>query len=154
MNKFFGIASLTLVGALLVGCGVVTTDQSVSTDQELTRADFSAEEKMNIHMCLMGGGQDCDEIFDPTNQATYADAILEQCEYMSGMEQCDEYFGVQEEDGDSAFRSIPRADALPAGTSQVVELQDGDSYTISIDEVTKTINGQTLRMMAYNGTIP
>jgi hypothetical protein len=58
------------------------------------RSDFSNEEKMNIHMCLMGGGQWCDVILDPVNSDTYSDAIQEQCEMMPGMSVCHEYFSA------------------------------------------------------------
>lgn len=36
----------------------------------------------------------------------------------------------------------------------VVELNDGDSYTITISSVQKIIGGKALRMLAYNGSIP
>lgn len=41
-----------------------------------------------------------------------------------------------------------------AAQPKIIELQDGDTYDMNITEVTKTINGQTLRMLAYNGSIP
>lgn len=41
-----------------------------------------------------------------------------------------------------------------AAASATVELNDGDSYTLVMDEVRKTIAGTTHTMLAYNGSIP
>ncbi|MEN9558616.1 MAG: hypothetical protein RL141_985 [Candidatus Parcubacteria bacterium] len=37
---------------------------------------------------------------------------------------------------------------------QTVELKNGDSYDLTASVVKKTINGATIRMLAYNGSIP
>ncbi len=37
---------------------------------------------------------------------------------------------------------------------ETVELKDGDTYDLTASIVTKTINGATIRMLAYNGSIP
>ena len=44
---------------------------------------------------------------------------------------------------------LPAASATP-----VVELSDGDRYTLRIAPVTKRIGDATVRMLAYNGSIP
>lgn len=88
MKYFFGI--VVILGTwLLAWCGVQTIDNAVKS-----RADFSGEEKMEIHMCLMGDGDDCDVILDPANMNTYGDAIREQCDLMSWMTVCDNYFSA------------------------------------------------------------
>src|SRR3989344_7855084 len=51
--------------------------------------------------------------------------------------------------GQGFFWDAPRAEA-----SQVVELQDGDTYDLVAGFVEKEINGTTQRMLAYNGSIP
>jgi len=51
--------------------------------------------------------------------------------------------------GQGFFWDAPRAEA-----SQVVELQDGDTYDLVAGFVEKQINGTTQRMLAYNGSIP
>ena len=67
---------------------------------------------------------------------------------------CDEYFG----DETSAVSGPFDLDADPAApmakSPEIVQLEDGDSYTIEIIEVQKKIGNQTLRMLAYNGSIP
>ncbi len=46
-------------------------------------------------------------------------------------------------------------DALPvAEETQSVTLKDGESFELSAYPVKKTINGQTVKMLAYNGSIP
>jgi FtsP/CotA-like multicopper oxidase with cupredoxin domain len=42
----------------------------------------------------------------------------------------------------------------PAGPPEVVELADGASFDLSIGPVVKRIGGATVRMLAYNGSIP
>jgi FtsP/CotA-like multicopper oxidase with cupredoxin domain len=53
-------------------------------------------------------------------------------------------------------RKFPReTDGLPpVSATQVVELVDGDRYTLRIAPVTKRIGDATVRMLAYNGSIP
>src|SRR6478752_6710246 len=53
-------------------------------------------------------------------------------------------------------QKFPRDTAgLPAATAtEVVELADGDRYTLRIGPVTKRIGDATVRMLAYNGSIP
>ncbi len=44
---------------------------------------------------------------------------------------------------------------LPAAKPQeTVSLKDGDTYNLSAEIVKKTINGQEVKMLAYNGSIP
>lgn len=118
------------------------------------RDAFSMDEKFNIHMCLMGGGEWCEQILDQKNKSRYGDAIKEQCEIMVGMEACDTYFWTTTSAIKNAFNLTPN-DALPeAKKSEVISLSSGASYTITIEEVTKQIAGKTLRMFAYNGMIP
>jgi FtsP/CotA-like multicopper oxidase with cupredoxin domain len=53
-------------------------------------------------------------------------------------------------------RKFPRETAglAPASSTQVVELADGDRYTLRIAPVTKRIGDATVRMLAYNGSVP
>ena len=37
---------------------------------------------------------------------------------------------------------------------EVVELQDGDEFDLRIEPVAKTIGGDTVRMLAYNRSVP
>jgi len=37
---------------------------------------------------------------------------------------------------------------------EIVDLEDGDTYEIVIDEIQKEIGGNIQRMYAYNGSIP
>ena len=163
MKKLWSVAILWIISVLLVWCWqqkMVTNTQLpvVEEAKELTwpktRDDFTDAEKMNIHMCLMWWWENCDEIFEESKRETYSDAIKEQCEIMAWMEKCNEYFGIDESIVTNPFNLEPSVDAPEVGLSEVIELQDGDSYTITIEEVTKTIDGKKLRMLAYNGTIP
>jgi FtsP/CotA-like multicopper oxidase with cupredoxin domain len=56
----------------------------------------------------------------------------------------------------ASTQKFPRETAgLPAVTAtDVVELNDGDRYTLRIAPVTKRIGDATVRMLAYNGSIP
>jgi FtsP/CotA-like multicopper oxidase with cupredoxin domain len=53
-------------------------------------------------------------------------------------------------------QEFPRdTEGLPAVTAtEVVDLGDGDRYTLRIAPVTKRIRDATVRMLAYNGSIP
>ena len=56
----------------------------------------------------------------------------------------------------ASTQKFPRDTAgLPAATAtEVVELGDGDRFTLRIAPVTKRIGEATVRMLAYNGSIP
>src|SRR3954466_9989258 len=56
----------------------------------------------------------------------------------------------------ASTRKFPRdTEGLPAATAtEVVELGDGDRYTLRIAPVTKRIGDATVRMLAYSGSIP
>ena len=52
-------------------------------------------------------------------------------------------------------REDDELDRLPeARPSEVVELRDGDTYHLRIAPVRKRLGGDTVRMLAYNGSIP
>src|SRR3954454_23979470 len=59
-------------------------------------------------------------------------------------------------DGMTASTKFPRDTAgLPAATAtEEVTLADGDRYALRIGPVTKRIGDATVRMLAYNGSIP
>jgi hypothetical protein len=86
MKQLFFLCTIVV---LLSGC---STPSNEST--KTSRQDFTNDEKMNIHLCLMGGGENCAEIKNPGNKSIYADAIKEQCELMPGMKECNDYFGL------------------------------------------------------------
>ena len=46
------------------------------------------------------------------------------------------------------------ADLPPVGPTEVVELSDGDRYQLRIAPVAKHVGDATVRMLAYNGSIP
>jgi len=49
----------------------------------------------------------------------------------------------------------PSASTTPvARASQIVNLVDGDTYTLNAGEVTEVLNGNKVTMLAYNGMIP
>lgn len=133
------------------------TDTTEVTDTK-TRSDFNNDEKLNIHMCLMGGGDGCEDILDTTNQNTYADAIQEQCEIMVGMEACDDYFDtetIQEDVVESDYFDLKVSkDYTPQSQTEIIELTNGDSYEIVMQNINKTIDWKEVRMMAYNWSIP
>jgi FtsP/CotA-like multicopper oxidase with cupredoxin domain len=56
----------------------------------------------------------------------------------------------------ASTQKFPRdTEGLPAATAtEVVELGDGDRFTLRIAPVTKRIGDATVRMLAYNGSIP
>jgi FtsP/CotA-like multicopper oxidase with cupredoxin domain len=62
----------------------------------------------------------------------------------------------KEERMSTPTQKFPRDTAgLPAARpTEVVELSDGDRYTLHIGPVTKRIGDATVRMLAYNGSIP
>lgn len=60
---------------------------------------------------------------------------------------------VISKDGGTEFSTSTRG--LPeAKPSQIVELKDGDTFDLTASFVKKNINGSSVRMLAYNGSIP
>ena len=143
------IMSIMIIWWALINVWVVQAQQ-----EWLSRDIVSMDEKMNIHMCLMWWGEKCEQIFAPENRSVYSDAIQEQCDIMAWMEKCNEYFGTQTSTITTDFSLLPQASAPEATAPQIVELQDGDRYTITIQDVKKTINGKAVRMLAYNWSVP
>jgi hypothetical protein len=92
----------------------------------------------------MGGGDGCEDILDTTNQNTYADAIQEQCEIMVGMEACDDYFDtetIQEDVVESDYFDLKVSkDYTPQSQTEIIELTNGDSYEIVMQNINKTID--------------
>ena len=154
--------TITLFGVIiLAGCASTTVeiqepDTQNNLSWDMTRDDFDNDEKLNIHMCLMWWGEWCDDILDAQKKNTYADAIQEQCEIMPGMDICDEYFGTDSED--VVLWDTYDLSASPKYSKkkkqEVVELGDGDSYEITLDNINNTVDGKEVRMMWYNGSIP
>ena len=68
----------------------------------------------------------------------------------------------QQSKEESMQQVSPLADAFPTDTAQlpaarchrVVELADGDRFDLRVERVTKRIGDSTVRMLAYNGSIP
>ncbi|MFL5970909.1 MAG: multicopper oxidase domain-containing protein, partial [Gaiellaceae bacterium] len=60
------------------------------------------------------------------------------------------------ETGSTVIDSLPtETEGLPEATSpEIVELADGDSFDLEIAAVAKRIGDATVRMLAYNGSIP
>ena len=107
-------------------------------------------------MCLMGWGEWCDVITNPINFETYSDAIQEQCDLMPGMQVCNEYFGIVTPSQDlwPAFDLTVKSDYGIRQDQEIVELQDGDTYQMTIENINTVIDGKQVRMMAYNGSSP
>ncbi len=65
------------------------------------------------------------------------------------------YYGVNNNSSPAAGISSPNTIALAEATSsKVVELKNGDTYTLAASYVVKTIAGRPQTMLAYNGSIP
>ena len=122
----------------------------------LSRLDFTNEEKMNIHMCLMWGWEWCDIIKNPIYKDTYSDAIQEQCDLMPWMEDCDTYFWIVSTPIDLWPEvDLRRQDEYGTrNTQEIVVLEDGDTYEMSIENINTIIDGKEVRMIAYNGSSP
>lgn len=54
----------------------------------------------------------------------------------------------------AAVAWLPNAQVPEAQASQVVHLEDGDTYELTASIVTKEIDGAEYQMLAYNGSIP
>ena len=61
--------------------------------------------------------------------------------------------GVREDGGADSFSRATQGLAA-AATSEIVELRDGDEFALTARPVRKQIDGATVRMLAYNGSIP
>lgn len=83
---------------------------------------------------------------------TETDALREHCKMMPSMAGCEKYKNQPET---PLVRIDRRIDGLNDAKEQTdVMLQNGASYTLDASFVRKTINGKTIRMLAYNGQIP
>lgn len=141
-----------------------TADDDHHNDQDtsnyLKRDAYNNEEKLNIHICIMGGeefwGENCAEITDTTNRNLYEDAIREQCEVMPGMDFCDEYLGTITLDPlvwTPYDLSIQDSD-VTTSASQIVELNDGAKYDMAITRSKSSIAGKERLRYTYDGSVP
>lgn len=122
----------------------------------MSREDFDNDQKLNIHMCLMWWGEWCDIIKNPLKKDTFADAIQEQCDLMPWMDDCDTYFWVVTAKVDlwEEYNLRSKQEYGNKKEQEIVELADGDSYEITLDNINNTVDGKPVRMMAYNESIP
>jgi suppressor of ftsI len=87
-----------------------------------------------------------------TRQGTESDAMREHCKMMPNMAGCEKYNNQPKTTAETVDRSV---DGLRDVTQQTdVTLQNGASYALDASFVKKTINGKTIRMLAYNDQIP
>lgn len=83
---------------------------------------------------------------------TGGDAMREHCKMMPEMPGCEKYQNQPASSPGNVDRSI---DGLTDAKQQTeVMLKNGDSYALDASFVKKTVNGKTIRMLAYNGQIP
>lgn len=62
--------------------------------------------------------------------------------------------GTAEQAGKSGTFSRDAAGLPEAKLTETVALKDGDTYTMEISAVKKTIAGQSVKMLGYNGSVP
>ena len=91
------------------------------------------------------------------------DAMAKHCQAMPTMPGCERYRSTTpattppEVSNATAPKVLPgegRGPLPSAVATPIIELKDGDRYTLRAEIVTKTIAGTPLRLYAYNGSIP
>ncbi|MFA5935448.1 MAG: multicopper oxidase family protein [Patescibacteria group bacterium] len=87
-----------------------------------------------------------------TQQGTGSDAMREHCKMMPNMAGCEKYADQPETPLAAVDRGIVGLNDAKQQTD--VTLQNGASYALDASFVKKTINGKTIRMLAYNDQIP
>lgn len=106
---------------------------------------FFGMKNQNSHMWWMNGMMGNSE----------DDAMREHCKMMPEMPWCEKYTWERNQKPTSnevfALTQTGFTDLKP---TQIVELKDGDTYTIEVTKVKKEIGNATLDMLAYNGQIP
>ena len=88
----------------------------------------------------------------------YSQSMADHCVTMTEMKWCERYNALKEDteaqkqeilQEESDFWELPVAKKV-----EIVELQDGDTYTLEVSQVQKEIGNDTVRMLAYNGSVP
>lgn len=91
------------------------------------------------------------------------DAMAKHCQAMPTMPGCERYRSTTpattppEVSNATAPKVLPgegRGPLPSAVATPIIELKDGDRYTLRAEIVTKTLAGTPLRLYAYNGSIP
>lgn len=138
-----------LLGALVIltSCGL--NDQQWANESKNTnsrtghQAMMDDKTAMHIAHCEMMPGMDwCHEY----NDSEIESAMKISCPMMPGMDGCDKYL---QPETDEDLSDLPSSH-LP----EIVELADGETYEIMISEVRKEIDGEEVKMLAYNDMIP
>ncbi len=118
------------------------SNQRVLSDSEVMMALHCQEMKMP-------GCEEYDSIELTIEQ------IQRGCDMMPGMEICESLHSDEDEVQKEITlinRSISNLDLEKE--TQIVELNDGDGYTLSAELIKKEIQGNEIRMFGYNGQIP
>lgn len=86
------------------------------------------------------------------------DAMMrEHCKMMPEMQGCEKYLAeTKTNTNESLNTSILTDDATTtdAKPTEVVNLKNGDTYDLTIQKVRKVINGKSVVLLSYNGSIP
>lgn len=86
--------------------------------------------------------------------------MYDHCKTMQEMQGCEPYNGLAkrlERGSNPGATFLPgqiRAATTTAKSNTIVDLADGDTYTLTAEVITKEIDGQELTMYGYNGMIP
>ena len=83
--------------------------------------------------------------------------MREHCKMMPEMHGCEKYLtGTTTNTSESLNTSILMDDATTtdAKPTEVVNLKNGDTYDLTIQKVRKVVNGKSLILLSYNGSIP
>ncbi len=82
-----------------------------------------------------------------------AQHVTEHCRQMPQMAGCEAF----RQSASAASAAVLPGEGLPAKPAlptPIVELEDGDTYRLRAEVVTKTVAGVPLRLYAYNGSVP
>jgi len=121
------------------------------------------------HMQLMLSAPHTEEVainIDSNNPFPgYNQMMDDHCKTMPQMRGCEPYVKYWETQGstdiseiketsDISFLETDVSTLVRAKKVEVVELKDGDTYTMEVTQIAKEIGNDTLAMLAYNGSIP
>ena len=98
---------------------------------------------------------------DSSSTENPQDAMMrEHCKMMPEMHGCEKYNNTNTTQTSSSWKTLndivltEDSTVIDVKPTEVINLKDGDTYDLTIQKVRKIINGKTLIMLSYNGSIP
>ncbi|MDD5213098.1 MAG: multicopper oxidase family protein [Candidatus Gracilibacteria bacterium] len=121
----------------------------------LFKSEFRDENFSSFHNRMMGGNNFSE---NKVPFEGYSKQMAAHCSMMPEMPGCEKYTALASKSTNVAVEnktdSSDISNLASAKKAEIIELKNGDTYTMEVTKVKKEIGNKEVQMLAYNGSIP